>query len=138
VLQKPSAKRKNSNFLQNISRSDEGILNSPSTALEWGIEQVVKVGLGCENAVKANQLILWRTIVTLMIHQVYFFHLVGLTLNHSDQALRKLRIISALFVCWEARMQGGKTLFLWDRQGHLKEVFVSPTEKHLLPHSYGI
>lgn len=54
-----------------------------------------------------------------MIHQVYFFHLVLLTLTHSDQALRKLRITSALFVCWKGRLEDTETLFLRSRQGHL-------------------
>ena len=54
-------------------KTEESALNSPSTS-PLGEEQKpgVKVGLGCENAVKAGRLILRRAIVTLMIRRVYF------------------------------------------------------------------
>lgn len=94
----------------------------------------VKVGLGCENAVKAARLILRRAIVTLMIRRVYFHCLVLLTLTRSDQALRKPRITLALFVCWKARMPGAETLFLErSRQGHLPELSAKQKEQLLSP-----
>lgn len=65
-------------------------LNSPSTSLWPGTKPGVKV-------VKTRrELILPRAMVTLMISGVY--SLVRLIPTRSDQALRKLRITSALFV----------------------------------------
>lgn len=52
-------------------QENRSTLDSPSTSLGWETKLGVKVGFGCENAVKAAWLILRRTIVTLMIHCVF-------------------------------------------------------------------
>lgn len=88
---------------------------------------------------KQRRLILRRAIVTLMISGVYFLSLVLLILTRSDQALRKLRITSALFVCCRGRKQSVEILFLkWSRQGHLPELSArqSQTIYFLLPIEY--
>lgn len=116
-----------------ISAKQEITLNSPSTSLGEEQNWVLKSVLAVKMERKQPWLILRRAIVTLMIHGVYFFCLVPLTLTHSDQALRKLRITSALFVCWKGRMQGTETLFLErSRQGHLPEVSAKQTDNQLL------
>lgn len=140
VLLRPSAKRQDlSKFPSNFRKTEESALNSPSASLGWGTKLGVKVGLGCEMAAKAARLIPRRAIVTLMMSGVYFSGLVPLILTRSDQALRKPRITSALFVCCRGRKRSAETLFLErSRQGHLPEPSAKQTEKHLLPLPYRI
>lgn len=90
---------------------------------------VLKSVLAVKMQWKQPRLILGRTVVTLMIRRVYLFCLVLLTLTCSYQALRELRITSALFVCWKGRMQGTETLFSErSTQGHLSEMPDKQTE----------
>lgn len=144
MLQRLSAKRQDYWSPHKISGKQKRVhwilIPHPSGAEQsWG----VKLGLGGENAVKASWLILRRAVVTLMIRRVHVLRLVPLTPTHSGQALRNLRITSALFVCWKERKR--ETLFLdRDGQGHLQAMSAkqrgkrqrSPAECSLSKHRF--
>lgn len=90
-----------------------------SSFLRWQTKPVVKGSLGFWKLYwRQSRLILQKAMGTLMIRLVYFFCLL-LTLTCCDPVLRKLRITSALFVCWKRRRQDKQTLFLAEiTQGH--------------------
>lgn len=69
-----------------------------------------------------------------MISGVCFSRLVLLILTCSDQALRKPRITSALFVCWRGRSKARRPCS-WREvdKGIFQSRLPNPTENHLLP-----
>lgn len=72
--------------------------------------------------------------MVLMISGVCFSRLVLLILTCSDQALRKPRITSALFVCWRGRSKARRPCS-WREvdKGIFQSRLPNPTENHLLP-----
>lgn len=62
-------------------------------------------GFRHEHAAKTSRLILQRDVDDKLWRCRLFFGLISLTWTRSDEALRKQRITSALFVCWEGNVR---------------------------------